>query len=93
MRLGKIDCAKYNCPLKKLVTVSSQPETVGAKTITYTASNVMKNSNVNMWNKLVFNTYDMMSGIINKYPKFGQKMMSLTEKMLVKQKEFTDYIV
>ena len=81
----KIYPVKYDCPLLK--RTPSKPVEVNLKT--YTAENVMKNTHFNSWNTFLFHVFDKMSGVITKYPKIGKKMMTITEKMLIKEKDFT----
>ena len=48
----------------------------------YNGFDLIKNSHVNFWNRLVFAITDRISSLFVKYPKLNEKMMNLSLKLL-----------
>lgn len=60
-----------------------QKDKVSFESKKFNAMNISKNVHIGLWNSLIFRTLDNISPLMDRYPKFTKKMLSLGEKMIM----------
>ena len=49
-------------------------------------NHIMKNYHSNTWNNFIFSILDKITPVLNKYPTFGKKVITISEKILNKNR-------
>ena len=80
--LTKISCAERVCARKIDRTKLFKEKSNNQKSIIVTSDHIMQNTKFNPLHTFILHTLDKMNPVINKYPKIGQKIIKLSEKIL-----------